>query len=266
MNNVIEAYNYKEKPIPEGLLQIREASDIFEYQDYRRINICIPSWNRESMLFESFEKVYNDDRVSNIIIVDDFSDIDLYERVAERCATMPKVKLFRNEKNIDCYANKAMAVSHSTSGWLILLDSDNVVDVDYLDRLYEIKEWDKMTTYTPSFAEPHFDFRAYSDIVLSSENIAKYIDMPMMQTCLNAANFFVKKDTYLSCFNASANPVTSDSIFMAYNMLKNGFKIKILGGLRYEHRVHTGSHYQNNLSKTPVGFHEEILNKLRSLK
>jgi glycosyltransferase involved in cell wall biosynthesis len=39
----------------------------------RTISICIPTYNRVEMLFESFAKVIDNDNISEIVIVDDAS-------------------------------------------------------------------------------------------------------------------------------------------------------------------------------------------------
>lgn len=238
-------------------------------EDNRKIGIAIPSYNRYEMTVESFMDVYGDPRIESITIIDDASDLDIFHKLREVCEKLEKVKLLRNINNLDCYFNKATALTWSNQKWNILLDSDNVLNRDYIDTLYEIPQWDDGRFYTPSFAAPHFNFVPYEGVVLTKENIAHYIDRPMLEVCLNAANYFVNKDTWLKAFDANTNPVTSDSIFIAYNHLKNGGSIEIVKGLQYEHRVNSHkeemSHYQKNNSRTPQGFHQNILQQLRQL-
>lgn len=236
--------------------------------DDRKISICIPTYNRVEMTIESFEAVYFDERISEIIIVDDASNLEVFNELKEICDALPKVSLYRNDVNKDCYFNKKIAIEYSdnSTDGCILLDSDNIIDVSYLDKLYEIKEWDVDTIYTPSFAAPHFDFRGYEGLLITKENVAAYIDKPMFEVLLNAANYFVHPFMYLEVFNPTVNPVTSDSIFQCYNWLMEEKKICVVPGLQYQHRVHSGSHYQNNVARTPQGFHQGILNNLRQLK
>jgi len=105
------------------------------------------------------------------------------------------------------------------------LDSDNGIGKDYIDKIYEIPEWDIDTIYTPSFAMPKFDFRAYEGLTITKESVADYIDKPMFEVMLNAANYFVHPFMYLEVFDDTINPVTSDSIFQCYNWLNEGKKI-----------------------------------------
>lgn len=235
-------------------------------KDERRISICIPTFNRAEMTIESFLDVYGDDRVGEIIISDDASDLAIYEELKSITDCLPKVKLYRNLTNQDCYFNKATAIGYATNDWAILLDSDNKISADYLDKLYEIPEWCISTIYTPSWANPHFDFRAFEGMTITRKNVAEWIDKPLAEVCLNAANYFVDVYKYLEVFDTQTNPVTSDSIYQCYNWLLEGGKISIVRGLQYEHRVHEGSHYKNNVHRTAPGFHESILQKLRELK
>lgn len=234
-------------------------------EDNRRISLCIPTWNRFEQTIESFMDVYADPRIGEIIIVDDASDLSIFHQLREVTEKFEKIKLYRNVSNFDCYRNKYTCISFAKYPFAILLDSDNHIDKSYIDRLYEIQIWKNKFFYTPCFAYPHFDFRAYSGMVFTKENAHEFVDKPMWETMLNAANFFVNREAYLQAFDDSIDPVTSDSILISYNHLKNGGCIYCVDGLQYEHTVHSGSHYQNNVHRTPNGFHQNILNSLRQL-
>lgn len=234
--------------------------------DQRKISISIPTWNRFEETMESFMDVYYDDRIEQITIVDDASDFRYYEQLAGLCSHLEKVNLRRNESNSDCYRNKYLSLVFTYKQRSILLDSDNKISKDYIDKLYSIPEWDSKTIYTPSFASPHFDFRAYEGITVTKENVAEYIDKPMFEVMLNAANFFVDRNEYIRIWDRDTDPVTSDSIYFCLKWLEAGNKIYVVPGLTYHHRVWEDSHYQKNQHRTPQGFHESILQKLRELK
>lgn len=236
----------------------------------RQVSISIPTYNRVDVLIESFSKVLSDPRISDIYISDDASEIAIYNQVKAIIDVLNqthgnKIKMGRNLSNQDCYFNKRTAVMGAKQKFCILLDSDNIIDTDYLDRLFEIETWDEDTIYTPEFASPNFDFRAYSGLLITKENVAEWISKPMFETCLNAANYFVNKENYLHNWDGTINPVTSDSIYFCYKWLQSGKRIKILNGLQYFHRVHSGSHYQNNIKRTPPGFHQSVLEKIKQL-
>jgi glycosyltransferase involved in cell wall biosynthesis len=231
------------------------------------ISLCIPTYNRTGLLFDSFREVVTDDRVSEIVIVDDCSNDEIFTTVAWFCKDIPKVKLFRNEKNLDCYRNKREAISKATNEWVIIFDSDNVISKSYIDRIENlyVAGLNQNILYQPSFAEPNFNFIKYEGLLLTKDNAGKYMHDYTFQTMLNAMNYFVHRDEYLKVWDGKVDPVTSDSIFQNFNWLNSGNGIYVVPELKYHHRVHSGSHYQNNVRRTPRGFHEDIVNKLKQL-
>lgn len=238
--------------------------------DERRVSLCIPNYNRYELLIESFINVIADERVDEIIISDDKSNEDIYEKVKSFVSAIPKIKLHRNEENQDCYKNKKTAVSYSKNAFVILFDSDNTLSSGYIDKIFNVLNWENYAACLPCWAMPHFDYREFAGRVLTKENIHHLLHSSTLTTCLNTANFFVNKDFYLQCWDGSCNPHTSDSIYMNYLLLKNGGRLYIVPDLYYQHRVddhrgEEGGHYNSNNHKTG-NFHNEVLQKLRELR
>lgn len=232
----------------------------------RKLSIVIPTYNRYQMTINSFAQVINDDRVSEVIIVDDKSNDGSFEKLlASFDNNEGKVKVGTTLINVDCYRNKNVAVDSASNEWCILLDSDNVIGPDYLDRLFDIEQWEPDTVYLPSFAAPHFDYRQYSGLTVTRDNVKDYIDQSTFETAMNTCNFFVNRAAYLKAFDSGVDPITSDSIYMNYRLLEQGNKLYFVPHLQYEHKVHDGSHYQNNRHRTAIGFHEQILSKIKQL-
>lgn len=207
----------------------------------------------------------NDDRIGEFVIVDDFSPLHIYAELEGFFKGNPKVKLFRNEKNLDCYFNKREVVSKASHEYVILFDSDNVLTTEYIDKIYE-QHWSPERILQPSFAKPHFDFREFNSLLAHRNNVSKYANDSTFTTMLNAMNFFVNRDEYLKVWSDETDPVTSDSIYFNYCWLAAGNSIHVVPGLEYFHRIHEGSHYQKNNRRTPVGFHESIIKKLKELR
>lgn len=238
------------------------------------ISLCITTYNRTELLFESFAQVLNDDRISEIVIVDDHSDIKVFDEVAAHLRIdllgegAGKIKLYRNEKNLGCYRNKREAVSKASNEWVILLDSDNVITPDYLNALPNVLN--KTELVQPTFARPNFDFRRYEGHIIKSSNVAQYADLSTFTTALNAMNYFVNRDEYLRVWEDRPEPWTADSLLQNYNWLKAGNSIYFCPGLEYEHRIPTGkdshvSHYQEHHKKTG-NLYNELVNKLKAMR
>jgi glycosyltransferase involved in cell wall biosynthesis len=233
----------------------------------RTITLAITSYQRFEMLLESFAQVFNDDRISEILIVDDFSEEYIFKKLKNHIDIIgsSKIVLHRNEINLDCYFNKRRAIDLCSNEWVALIDSDNIFTKDYIDAIFAIEEWDIDTIYQPEWAMPHFDFREYTGLTFSKENIAEYIDKPMVSTLCNAMNYFVNKEKYTDVWEGTVDPHTADSILQNYNHLKSGGKIYVTPNMRYIHRIHDGSHYKINVHKTG-SLYSEIENNLRNLK
>jgi hypothetical protein len=161
------------------------------------------------------------------------------------------------------------SLTYAKNKWCILLDSDNTLPKDYIDKIYQIENWDGYVACLPSFAAPHFDYRRYNGFQITKENVRSFMHDPTFTTCLNTANFFVNKDFYIQSWDGSVNPNTADSIYMNYRLLNNGGKLYVVPDLTYEHRVDNhkdeqGGHYGMNQHKTG-SFHAETEQKLRQL-
>lgn len=231
------------------------------------ISLCITTWQRDSMTFDSFRQVFNDDRISEIVIVDDHSDIRIFSNLQFMCKDLEKVKLYRNESNLGCYHNKRRAIELATREWVILFDSDNVLNTSYLDAVFLCNgaDFHKNLILQPEWARPHFDFRNFAGSVISRDNVKGYMRQKHFSTMLNAMNFFVNREEYLRVFDTNkTEPWTADSIYFNYLWLKAGNKIYVTPGMQYDHLVHNGSHYKANVHKTGNFYKqvEQMINEL----
>lgn len=236
------------------------------------ISICLTNFNRYEMLFESFAQVYDDPRISEIIISDDCSDYAIYQKIQDRVQDMPKVKLSRTDTNVGCYRNKRRAVSLATNEWVIIFDSDNIMGVDYIDAIYNISDgfWCNDWVLQPIFAKPHFNFSKYEKRLIQRENISNLADDATLCTALNAMNYFVNRDEYLRVWDENMNePWTADSIYHNMRWLEAGNFIYFCPGLTYEHRVDSHkehmSHYKEHHRKTG-NLYNEVVNKLKAMR
>lgn len=232
------------------------------------ISACFTSFNRTELLYDAISPFIKDDRITEIVISDDCSHLELYNTIYWQFASIEKIKIYRNETNLDCYRNKAKAVERAKSEWVMILDSDNIFTKEYIDRIENliVAGLNDRTIYQPEFARPHFNFSHISGVNLNKANIAQYIEKGNTSTMLNAMNYFVNRSEYLRVFDSELDPVTSDSIYQNYNWIKGGNSIYVVPGLQYEHRVHNGSHYQNNVRRTPPMLHNDIIDKLKEMR
>lgn len=226
------------------------------------------NFNRTNLLFEAIEPFIPDDRINEIVIYDDASNDDVYQTILWKYNGIDKIKIYHGEVNIDCYKAKRRAVELATNEWVLLLDSDNIFSPEFIETIFSQQPFNKTWAYAPEWARPHFNFRAISGTAISKNNVASVLPNGSCETMLNAMNYLVNREEFLRVWGLSGyiDPVTSDSLFQNYNWLKGGNTIYVTPGLQYDHRVHSGSHYQQNVRRTAHGFHESIIEKLKNMR
>ena len=230
----------------------------------RQISLAITHYNRFDMVVESFAQVIDDSRIAEIVISDDCSKDGSLEKLKKFFLPWKKVHVRSNRVNMDCYRNKREAVLHCSLDWVLLLDSDNILSKDYLDKLYNIPQWDSSVFYCPVMAAPHFDYTKFAGLEVSKRNVSKYLRTPMFECALNTANYFFHREGYLKVWDGNINPHTSDTIYQTKNWLGYGGKLFFVPGMGYKHRVHPGSHYKQNKHKTG-DFHRKVLGMLLAM-
>lgn len=231
----------------------------------RKIGIAIPTYERWEWTRRAFDQVLTDGRVLSVTIVDDHSSDECFGELQRMEDTLIKVRLFRNDSNVDCYQNKKRAIEYSDAEWNILADSDNIFSVNYLDRLFKIQQWEPDTIYAPAWAMPNFDYRAFSGLTITKENVSEYMNWPLGSTLLNTANFFINRNEFLKVWKGDIDPITADSMYFAFLWLESGRKINVVENLFYEHTVHPLSHYKQNAHRSGH-LHMQIEQQLRNLR
>lgn len=214
------------------------------------ISLCITTYNRFEMLMESFAQVLNDDRISEIVIVDDCSDTAIYDKILSATFDMPKVRLIRNGENLGMSLNKKKVIEAAKNEWVCIFDSDNVISPDYLDALYKNvqPDFDETTIYCPSFAKPQFDYRAFSGWGIDKDNSCTFLNKPLAGPVLNTCNYVVNREQYLKVYEHNPAMKGTDTIWFNYLWLKAGNSFYVVPGMEYMHRVHDGSGFLQDCS------------------
>lgn len=227
-----------------------------------KISLAITSFNRFELTIKSFEKVIDDERISEILIVDDASHDGSGKRLAQYFFNHPKVKVIIQAENCGMSLNKCHAISFCDNPIVIILDSDNSMDSTYLDALPE--DVDKDIIYMPQFARPNFDFRKFAGQTIDLSNVKEFITDPMGNTCANACNYLVNRDSYLEVYQQDETVKETDTVNFFYLWIKAGKKFHIVKDMEYNHLVHSGSGWLSNANYN-MKKGEEIRNKILAL-
>lgn len=239
--------------------------------DNRRISLAITHYNRPQLIRKALTNVLRDQRIDDIVIYDDCSATENFEEMVAIIGPIsPKISIHRGEENIGPYSAKIRAVSKCRNDWAIILDSDNFLSRSYVDKLYEIPQWNSRVLYCPSFAKPDFDFRylvnTEINLAKAREILLKKEKIKLFRNFLNDGNYFVPVRNYVLCGHAleSLNVRAADVIVLNHSWLKMGHGLCVLKGLQYYHCIHSGS-YQMSTWRDSRKVVDDILNSIVGL-
>lgn len=214
------------------------------------LSLAITTYNRfESFLKENIDKYLENEIINEIVVCDDCSDD--YDKLVKTYGD--KIKVYKNDINLDCYKNKLRVSQYASCDWICLMDSDNFCGKDYFDALF--KYWDMhgadpSCIYMPEKALPNFDYSKYSGKIIDKTNWNECVSVD--EPCFNTCNLVFHKSALTCQLDHDIDPHGVDSLYMNYTWVKFGMKLVVVPGMMYTHTVHAGSHYILNESKTHV--------------
>jgi hypothetical protein len=231
------------------------------------ISLCIPNYERIEILIDSFIKVLNDDRISEIVIMDDNSSNYANIKLALDGLSNNKIKLYKQDINLGTFFNKLECVKKAENEYIILLDSDNIIDVTYIDKIYQT-DWSKNKLISPERLIHHehnmwnekgifIKYTKFNGVRIDKAFCKKHFldGGDLLDVLLNTGNFFVNKESYIKSFDINTfnrDVDICDVGFFNYLFLSSNETnyIEVCPDLEYTHRVHQGSYYMNNSSKS----------------
>ena len=217
----------------------------------RRISVAITHYERPDLLIVSLKNIFRDERVSEIVILDDGSSLEIFLKCAKNIEYFgSKVRLFRRKQNLGLFATKMQVCSLCSNSWCILLDSDNTIFNNYLNAIFSIKAWEQDIIYCPDYAFPHYDFRSYGNSIFDFTDIcnlqksSRILTNSFIFSCLmNDANYFLNTKSFTTILEPylKLRSYAADSIIANYIWLSEGNKLKVLSRASYYHRIHSNS-------------------------
>jgi len=215
-------------------------------------SLVITTYNRfDKFLKNNITKYLLNPYIDEIIISDDCSDD--YDKLINYFSN-PKIKIFKQPKNLGALRNKITACTYATSEWICLMDSDNFADIDYFDALlvyWTISDKSNDLIYCPSKALPSFDMSELIGQIFCKDDF-KNINAWLS----NTGNHVFHKDIVkylLPILDNNINPYAVDVKYMVYTWLKNNIRITVVKDMHYEHTMHSDSLYVQN-SNNSINF------------
>ncbi len=105
------------------------------------VSVIITSYNYEQYIKEAIESVLNQTfQDYELIIIDDASTDNSYEIILEYARQNDKIKVIKNEKNQGLSSSLQSAVLSASGNWIAVLESDDVWDLNYLEKKINISK------------------------------------------------------------------------------------------------------------------------------
>lgn len=240
-----------------------------------KITVAIPYYNRNHMICETLHNLLHHPLVNEIVIQDDCSTEDDFRRLNVNITALKKasdytgdkVKIFRNKKNIGSFLNKIEAVINSTGDWVVLLDSDNMLFQNYLNRLMNCRPLSTNILLCPQYACPNLDYSKFTGLPILKQRVKHFLDKPLFSAFMNTGNFFFNRKTFLEKIQAEEknfiDPSASCSIYLFYIWLKRGGLIRIMEDASYYHRIHDESLWMQN-QQTAQAVSKKLIEEMRT--
>jgi glycosyltransferase involved in cell wall biosynthesis len=222
------------------------------------ITLAIPFYNTSSYFQKAVELALNDDFVKEIVVNDDHSSEEEWEKLNKivRDLNVSKIKLFRNEINVGAFRNKYAAVKNSKCEWVYLLDSDNYPAETTLNAIRSIKNPDPNICYAPKkllvfsnngfSLEVLYDFN-YKKIGINEAQIGSREGIAWFDWFLNTGNFVFNREEYLKRLQPEIEderqPAYADCLAFSYHWIRKGGFFEIISGLEHHHRLRDESYW-----------------------
>lgn len=246
---------------------------------YMKISCAIPHYNNARFMHDTLNLLVNDVRICEIIICDDVStDLCELKNIITNIPNSYKIKLYENKTNLGVYYNKLKSISKCTSEWAILLDSDNILGDNYIDKLYSIYPWNNNYIYAPDQpvtfpGQPstNMDYRFMSDKTINRSQYIHNFNNMRFQCLINTCNYFVPVTRYNKCHsdkNYDRDIIDSlDSAVLFTDWICSGYFVKVIKGLTYHHRLHPQSNYTiSKARKHEIIVKKQLFEKIQSVK
>lgn len=213
----------------------------------KQISLSVTSYNRFESTVKSFANVLDDERIGEILVLDDCSTDDSFSKLVAHFDGNEKVKVLQQVFNRSMQQNKADAVMLSKFEWCILLDSDNEINTDYIDNLFALPEWEEGTIYAPMRAKPKFIYDAFAGHTIDKVNVHKYVNMPLFGALINTSNYFVNRDFYADVYKFNPEIKGTDTANHFVNHISAGGSFHVVKDLEYIHAISTDSEFMKDI-------------------
>jgi len=101
------------------------------------VSVCMSAYNTEEFVAAAIESVLGQSLVDvEVVVLDNASSDGTWERI--QAVSDPRVRSIRVERNLGASGGRAFAIEHARGVWVAVLDSDDWMDANRLERLVKL--------------------------------------------------------------------------------------------------------------------------------
>lgn len=105
-----------------------------------KVSVVIPVYNAENTIKRCVESIIENKKEVEIILVEDRSKDNSWERCMELSKQFENIKCFRNEQNKGVSYTRNRGIDEAQGKYLMFVDSDDWVENDYISELLDLCE------------------------------------------------------------------------------------------------------------------------------
>lgn len=106
-----------------------------------KVSVIIPNFNNEKYIEEAIKSVQNQSlKDIEIIIIDDCSTDDSLNIIQNIAKSDSRIKIIQNQKNLGAGLSRNAGLDIATGEFIKFLDSDDTMDLDVLETMYDIAQ------------------------------------------------------------------------------------------------------------------------------
>lgn len=241
-----------------------------------KLSLCIPTMDRYDKFLKNYLPKYIQNKHINEIIICDENGND--KQKIDKYFKNKKIRTYINKVRLGPLMNKIKTINMAKNDWVCLIDSDNFVEDNYFDAFIKYckdKKFDKYNIFLPSWAQPRFDYRSLSGLVISKKNLGQVVNLDKsrdnkLECLMNTGNYIINKHLIksLNLSNEINNISKSPSCDVIYlnTMLFEQFPVSfhIVPDMFYTHVVHNGSIYIQTNKRFKI-FNTIVHNRFKKL-
>ena len=237
-----------------------------------KVSVAIPTYNSSSYLYSCINSLKKSKLINEIIIHDDHSDDDEYQRIRNIVDQFKKtlnIEIYRNSKNIGAFKNKFKNIEKCKNDIVYQIDSDNIANSkldniftfinkekkpDFLyipSKIYQFRKYPKNAKIFSNVNKKYKVIYTHEDFVFDKNTFKKAIDKEKKFTVnkninwiLNSGNFITNKKRYIDTFKKEVETdkrYPLDAVAISFFWINSGGKIKTLKELHHFHRKRNDS-------------------------